>query len=707
MASISIMNSVEEMDLIEDDNITGASDDDDDGDPSSPGSAYDDGTNLLNVAMENEVTAQLVAAGVVGVAAAAAITSSKKKKRPHSFETNPSIRKRQQNRLLRKLRQTIFEYATRVGQQAVVLVATPGKPNNIFKVFGAKPLEDVLKNLRSNVMDKLDEALAAQAPPRVQDDPSLFELPPLIIDGIPTPVEKMTQAQLRAFIPLMLKYSTGRGKPGWGRDSTRPAWWPKELPWANVRMDARTEEEKQKISWTHALRKIVINCYKYHGREDLLPAFSEEDEKANAIATANSNVEQIKIQNTNVITTTTTSGNSLASSSSSNSNGQQQQQQIIIQHQPNGTITTTTSNAPQTQTHQIIKEVSDGTIQIQTQSSPTQTLNAQYTHTVLQTIQNADGTMSIIQVDPNNPIITLPDGTTAQVQGIATLQAQGDNGVHTIQTISDGQGESMSVDLTEATLGQDGQLIITGEDGQEYSYSGFPVNVSGMITLPVSAQMYQTMVANIQQLPNGDGTVCITPMQVHSQSTKPENFSNARPTAPTQNVTLSANNSNQLGSNSHQLPNSSINVNSLKRPRSVQNSASLVNPRNATDEQILNQLLASSQSKKLSVIANNNNNNNNSNNSTNNNTIKINLSKDVTDGQQRPIVPQIVIQLNSNMLNAKDLLSENLPAAIEKQVQLVKQELETQAAVDSITPETSPTASPPPLSCRNPSEGKI
>lgn len=162
-------------------------------------------------------------------------------------------------------------------------------------------------------MDELESALAQQAPPKVQDDPSLFELPPLIIDGIPTPVEKMTQAQLRAFIPLMLKYSTGeiqtgrfakkkfwtfvsigRGKPGWGRDSTRPEWWPKELPWANVRMDARTEEEKQKISWTHALRKIVINCYKYHGREDLLPAFSEEDEKANAIATANANVSDKK-----------------------------------------------------------------------------------------------------------------------------------------------------------------------------------------------------------------------------------------------------------------------------------------------------------------------------------------------------------------------------------------------------------------------------
>jgi len=71
--------------------------------PSSAGDNYDE-SNMLNDAMENEVTARLVSAGVVGVAAAAAITSSKKRKRPHSFETNPSIRKRQQNRLLRKLR---------------------------------------------------------------------------------------------------------------------------------------------------------------------------------------------------------------------------------------------------------------------------------------------------------------------------------------------------------------------------------------------------------------------------------------------------------------------------------------------------------------------------------------------------------------------------------------------------------------------------
>ena len=60
------------------------------------------------------------------------------------------------------------------------------------------------------IMEELEHALSQHAPPPVPDDPSLYELPPLILDGIPTPVEKMTQAQLRAFIPLMLKYSTGK-----------------------------------------------------------------------------------------------------------------------------------------------------------------------------------------------------------------------------------------------------------------------------------------------------------------------------------------------------------------------------------------------------------------------------------------------------------------------------------------------------------------
>ncbi|XP_076667354.1 DNA-binding protein Ewg isoform X2 [Andrena cerasifolii] len=454
--------------------------DDDDDEPSSGSETYEEG-DLLTAAMDDDVTAQLAAAGPVGVAAAAAIVSAKKRKRPHSFETNPSIRKRQQNRLLRKLRQTIDEFATRVGQQAVVLVATPGKPNSSYKVFGAKPLEDVVKNLRNVIMEELESALAQQAPPPVQDDPSLYELPPLIIDGIPTPVEKMTQAQLRAFIPLMLKYSTGRGKPGWGRDSTRPPWWPKELPWANVRMDARSEDEKQKISWTHALRQIVINCYKFHGREDLLPAFSEEDDKSNVL------IQQ----------STPHSSSHPSHSSGQGQGGQSQQQQQTV-----GVVrlSSTDSSKGNSSPAQIIA-ASPTTLATATQ------MTAQYPTAVLQTITNPDGTVSIIQVDPSNPIITLPDGTTAQVQGVATIHtSQGE--VQALAEVAGGaEGTSVAVDLnsvTEATLGQDGQIILTGEDGH-----GYPVSVSGVITVPVSASMYQTMVANIQS----DGTMqVVTPM---------------------------------------------------------------------------------------------------------------------------------------------------------------------------------------------------
>ncbi|QQP49598.1 Uncharacterized protein FKW44_010324 [Caligus rogercresseyi] len=144
----------------------------------------------------------------------------------------------------------------------------------------------------------------------------------------------MTQAQLRAFIPLMLKYSTGRGKPGWGKESTRPVWWPGGVPWANVRMDARKEEHKAKVSWTHALRQIVINCYKYHGRGDLLPSFDGE--------------------------------------------------QLVEDEE-----------------EEIAAE------EVEPESSA---MNP-YAATMVQTISNSDGSVSIIrvQVDPSNPVITLPD----------------------------------------------------------------------------------------------------------------------------------------------------------------------------------------------------------------------------------------------------------------------------------------------------------
>ncbi|XP_058510879.1 nuclear respiratory factor 1 isoform X2 [Ochotona princeps] len=220
--------------------------------------------------------------GPVGMAAAAAVATGKKRKRPHVFESNPSIRKRQQTRLLRKLRATLDEYTTRVGQQAIVLCISPSKPNPVFKVFGAAPLENVVRKYKSMILEDLESALAEHAPAPQEVN---SELPPLTIDGIPVSVDKMTQAQLRAFIPEMLKYSTGRGKPGWGKESCKPIWWPEDIPWANVRSDVRTEEQKQRVSWTQALRTIVKNCYKQHGREDLLYAFEDQQTQSQATAT--------------------------------------------------------------------------------------------------------------------------------------------------------------------------------------------------------------------------------------------------------------------------------------------------------------------------------------------------------------------------------------------------------------------------------------
>ena len=81
-----------------------------------------------------------------------------------------------------------------------------------------------------------------------------------------------------------------------------------------------------KVPWTEALRLIVKNCYKHHGREDLLQVFNEE------------------YSNT-----------------------------VQVQHQG-------------------------------------------YSGTMMQTINNPDGTLSIIQIDSGpNSVLTLPDGTQATV----------------------------------------------------------------------------------------------------------------------------------------------------------------------------------------------------------------------------------------------------------------------------------------------------
>ncbi|XP_067346687.1 nuclear respiratory factor 1 isoform X2 [Channa argus] len=420
---------------------------------------YDD-TDILNSAGTDEVTAHLAAAGPVGMAAAAAVATGKKRKRPHIFESNPSIRKRQQTRLLRKLRATLDEYTTRVGQQAIVLCISPSKPNPVFKVFGAAPLENVVRKYKNMMLEDLENALAEHAPAGGE---LASELPPLTIDGIPVSVDKMTQAQLRAFIPEMLKYSTGRGKPGWGKESCKPVWWPEDIPWANVRSDVRTEEQKQRVSWTQALRTIVKNCYKQHGREDLLYAFEDQQ-----------------------VTVASTTQHHLATAQS-------------IAH-----------------------------------LVPSQT--------VVQTINNPDGTVSLIQVGTGHTVATLADAselpgvTVAQVnystvtdgeveQNWATLQG----GEMTIQTtqaseatqavaslaeaavaasqeMQPGATVTMALNseaaahavatLAEATLQGGGQIVLAETAAAVGALAGVQ-DATGLVQIPVS--MYQTVVTSLAQ----------------------------------------------------------------------------------------------------------------------------------------------------------------------------------------------------------------
>lgn len=57
-------------------------------------------------------------------------------------------------------------------------------------------------------------------------------------------------------------------------------------------------------------------------------------------------------------------------------------------------------------------------------------------------------------------------------------------------------------------------------DRTKFLCAGYPVSVSGMITVPVSASMYQTVVANLQQIhTQGDGSLQVrTVLQLYMKA---------------------------------------------------------------------------------------------------------------------------------------------------------------------------------------------
>ena len=60
-------------------------------------------------------------------------------------------------------------------------------------------------------------------------------------------LNEMTRADLRSFMPRMLRATTGES-PQWGKESSKPLWWPSSIPWQNIKRDCRSKKKKGQMS---------------------------------------------------------------------------------------------------------------------------------------------------------------------------------------------------------------------------------------------------------------------------------------------------------------------------------------------------------------------------------------------------------------------------------------------------------------------------
>ena len=199
-------------------------------------------------------------------------TNQNQRKRKLSMRSKSNLHRRRCIRLISCLKELI-NLSTHIGIQSSVVMYIPFTASNgmepLIQTVGTSPLTAVVDQLKDNIMVQMEGHEQEKTSPKSEKEDS-FSLPPLVFDGVIVPVHKMTQAQLRGFVPLMIKRSVKRARPGWGKEDMKPHWWPENVPWKNVRTDHRPEDMKKLMPWTDALRRIVIACYEYHGCSDLL-----------------------------------------------------------------------------------------------------------------------------------------------------------------------------------------------------------------------------------------------------------------------------------------------------------------------------------------------------------------------------------------------------------------------------------------------------
>ncbi|NXF41459.1 NRF1 factor, partial [Nyctibius bracteatus] len=275
------------------------------------------------------------------------------------------------------------------------------------------------------------------------------------------------QAQLRAFIPEMLKYSTGRGKPGWGKESCKPIWWPEDIPWANVRSDVRTEEQKQRVG-TPAR---VISHWKGLPREVVESPSLEGFKKSLDMALSG-------------LVAMVVSGQRLDSVIPEGSSN-------LVDSVGTGATVATLADASELPTTVTVAQVNYSAVTDGEVEQNWATL--QGGEMTIQTTQASEATQAVASLAE----AAVAASQEMQQGATVTMALNSEAAAHAVAT------------LAEATLQGGGQIVLSGETAAAVGALTGVQDANGLVQIPVS--MYQTVVTSLAQ-GNGPVQVAMAPV---------------------------------------------------------------------------------------------------------------------------------------------------------------------------------------------------
>ena len=168
--------------------------------------------------------------------------------------------------LMKIFKELVDEFSVESRHQIAVVFLEETSHNFDREIIATCPLKHVLSRKIEAMVDDLEAEMRTEW----TNGKCPFSLPHQVQEHEPVQLENMKMTTLRGMIPKLIKLSNNTRMCYWNNNDLKPAWWPNDVPFKNVKMDSRTEEQKQQMPWINALRKIVYNCFRYYGQSDLL-----------------------------------------------------------------------------------------------------------------------------------------------------------------------------------------------------------------------------------------------------------------------------------------------------------------------------------------------------------------------------------------------------------------------------------------------------